>query len=256
MIKKKIIIGNWKMNPLTLKEAERLFKDTAKAIFETKKTEVVICAPYIYLEKLKKISKKIILGAQDAFWEDVGAFTGEISAEMLYNLGARYVILGHSERRAMGESNIDINKKIKASLKAGLVPIICVGEKERDHDHSYFNIVKTQIEECLAGVSKNVILKVIIAYEPIWAISSTVDRKDATAEDSREMATFIRKVLSDFSSPKIAGEVRILYGGSVNERDAREFLENGGVGGLLARRASLNAKKFIEIVKICETLNK
>src|ERR1035437_6404997 len=116
---------------------------------------------------------------------------------MIYNLGVRYVILGRSERRAMGENNQDINKKIKGSLVAGLIPILCVGESVRDESHSYFNLVKTQLEECLKGVSKNSISKVIIAYEPIWAISSTKDRKDATPNDSREMAIFIRKILFD-----------------------------------------------------------
>src|ERR1035437_8289233 len=235
---KKIIIGNWKMNPRSLKEAEKLFTDVAKNISDVKNTEIVICPPYLYLEKLNKISKKIILGAQDVFPGDVGAFTGEISAEMLYNIGARYVILGHSERRALGENNNDVNKKIKSALGAGLRPILCVGENTRDANHSYFNLVKTQIEECLAGISKNSINKIIVAYEPVWAISSTIDRKDATADDSREMAIFIRKILFDKFGNE-ASKVRVIYGGSVNEKDAEEFLKNGGVDGLLPGRASL-----------------
>ena len=256
MTKKIIIVGNWKMNPLILKEAEKLFFGVARGISGIKKTEVVICPPFLYLDKLKKISqKKISLGAQDAFAENVGAFTGEVSGEMLYNIGARYVILGHSERRALGEDNSDINKKIKSALMAGLRPILCVGENIRDENHSYFSLVKTQLEECLLGVSKNSISKIIIAYEPIWAISSTLDRKDATPDDSREMAIFIRKILSDKFGPE-ASHVRIIYGGSANEKDAEDFLKNGGVDGLLPGRASLDAKKFVEIVKICEALNK
>jgi triosephosphate isomerase len=215
----------------------------------------VLCPPYLYLEKLKKISRKIILGAQDAFGGDVGPFTGEVSAEMLYGLDVKYVILGHSERRALGESNSDVNKKIKGTLAIGVRPILCVGESARDESHSYFNFVKAQIEECLAGVSKNSISKIIIAYEPIWAISTTPDRRDATPDDSREMTIFIRKVLAD-KFGKEAYQVRILYGGSVNEKDASGFLHDGGVDGLLVGRASLDAKKFIEIVKTCETLNK
>ena len=251
---KKIIVGNLKMNPLTLKEAEKLFSGVAKEVSRVKKTEVVICSPFIYLERLKKIrTSKIKLGAQDAFGGDVGAFTGEISPFMLSSIGVRYVILGHSERRALGENNNDINKKIKASLSALLVPILCVGESVRDEGHSYFNLVKTQIEECLAGVSKNSISKIIIAYEPVWALSSTVNRKDATSADSREMTIFIRKILSDkFGSD--ASSTRIIYGGSVNEKSAEDFLKNGGVDGLLPGRASLNVKKFVEIVKICEAL--
>lgn len=262
-MKKKIIIGNWKMNPRTLKEAEKLFNVVAKGILNVKKTEVAICPPFIYLpafakamagkEKLKKLSKKISLGAQDAFWGDIGAFTGEVSGEMLYDIGARYVILGHSERRALGENNSDVNKKIKASLFAGLIPILCVGENARDESHSYFNLVKMQLEECLAGISKMIISKIIIAYEPIWAISSTLNRKDATSADCLEMVIFIRKILSDKFGPD-AGRMRIIYGGSVNEKDAEDFLKNGGVGGLLVGRASLDSKKFTQIISIAERL--
>lgn len=251
---KKIIVGNWKMNPLTLKEAEKLFSSVAKGISGIKKTEIVICPPFIYLEKLKKIkTSKINLGAQDAFYADLGAFTGEVSPDMLYNLGVKYVILGHSERRALGETNASVNKKIKASLSAELVPILCVGESLRDENHGYFNLVREQLGECLAGVSKNSISKIIVAYEPIWAISSTANRKDATPLDAREMAIFIRKILAD----KFGGEAqktRVIYGGSANEKDAEDFLKNGGVDGLLPGRASLTAKKFIEIIKIAEKI--
>lgn len=243
------------MNPVSQKEAQRLFSSTAKYISKIKKTEVVICPPFLYLENLKKLSKKISMGAQDAFWEDTGPFTGEVSAEMLYNAGVKYAILGHSERRALGESNSDINKKIKASISAGLVPILCVGENARDESHSYFNAVKVQLEECLEGVKRNLISKIIIAYEPVWAISSTLNRHDATPADSREMVIFIRKILSDKFGLE-ASSVRIVYGGSVNEKDASEFLKNGGVDGLLVGHAGLNAQKFGEIAKICEASDK
>lgn len=251
---KKIIIGNWKMNPLTLKGAEKLFSGVAKSIVGIKKTDVVICSPFLYLEKLKKLSRKISLGAQDAFFGDVGAFTGEVSGEMLYNIGVRYVILGHSERRAMGENDLDINKKIKSSLGAGLTVILCVGESERDENHSYFNLIKSQLEECLSGVSKTSVSKIIIAYEPIWAISSTANRKDATPSDSREMAVFIRKILSDKFGAE-ASNMRIIYGGSANEKDAEDFLRNGGVDGLLPGRASLDTNKFTAIIQIAESVS-
>ncbi len=253
---KKIIIGNWKMNPATSKDAEKLFEGVVKSISGIKKTDVVVCPPFLYLPSFAKASVgkgKIKLGAQDAFWGDIGAFTGEVSAEMIYNIGVKYVILGHSERRAMGENNADINKKVKAALVVGLIPILCVGEKQRDEDHSYFNLVKAQLEECLEGVKKNFTAKIIVAYEPIWAISTTIDRKDATSSDSREMAIFIRKILSDKFGPE-ASKIRVIYGGSVNEKDAGDFLKNGGVDGLLPGRASLDAKKFTEIVKIAENI--
>jgi len=252
---KKVIIGNWKMNPGSAKEAQKLFSDVAKAVSRIKKTEVVICSPFIYLEKLKNLSRKINLGAQDAFWGDVGPYTGEVSAEMLYDIGVRYVILGHSERRALGEESGDVNKKIKSALAAGLRPVVCVGESTREEDHGYFNLVKVQVEECLAGISKNSISKIIIAYEPVWALSSTVNRRDATPEDAREMAIFIRKILSDKFGAE-AVNMRIIYGGSVSGKDAKDFLQDGGVDGLLPGKASLDAKKFTEIIKIAENLEK
>ncbi len=244
---KKIIIGNWKMNPRTEKEAIKLAKASDFR-------DVVLCVPFIFLSAVKKVLKRAKLGAEDVAWGDVGAMTGEISAGMLYNLGVKYVILGHSERRALNESNLDVNKKIKAALASGLVPILCVGESVRDESHSYFNLVKTQLEECLDGVKKTSIAKIIVAYEPVWAISTTANRKDATPADSLEMSIFIRKILSDkFGSD--AGKTRIIYGGSANEKDAREFLENGGVDGLLPGRASLDPKKFAEIIKIAEKIS-
>ena len=242
------------MNPLTAREAEKLFNSVAGNVSKIKKTEVIICPPFIYLDRLKKLSKKISLGAQDAFPGEVGAFTGEVSAEMLYELGARYVILGHSERRTLGEQNSDINKKLKSALSASLRPILCVGEEKRDESHEYLNVVKTQIRECFNGIGKNLISKIIVAYEPVWAISSTPGRRDATSADSREMAVFVKKVISDLYSPESANNVRIIYGGSANEKDAADFLKNGGVDGLLSGRASLDAKKFAEIVKIAEKI--
>ena len=254
MQNKKIVIGNWKMNPRTFKEAEKLFSYVAKNVSRTKKTEIVICPPFVYLDRLSKIrTSKIKLGAQDCFGSDIGPFTGEVSPEMLYDIGVRHVILGHSERRVMGETNTLINKKIKGVLGAGLVSILCVGENERDDNHEYFNIVKSQIEECLAGVSRNSTSKIIIAYEPVWALSSTALRRDATPDDSREMTIFIRKILSDkFGSDAV--KVRIIYGGSVNDRDALGFLKDGGVDGVLPGKASLDAKKFTEIINTSENM--
>ncbi len=238
------------MNPLTLKEAEKLSSAVARAAAGIKKTEIVVCPPFIYLARLKKFSRKVLLGGQDAFWGDTGAFTGEISAEMLYELGARYVILGHSERRSL-EDNTIVNKKIKSALAAGLRPILCVGEKVRDTEHSYFNFVKKQIAEGLDGMPKNLIGKLLVAYEPVWAISSTPGRRDATPEDSNEMAIFIRKIMAD-KFGRDATKIKILYGGSANDRDAEEFLAKGGVDGLLVGRASLSAEKFSKIIRIAE----
>jgi triosephosphate isomerase len=258
MTKRKIVIGNWKMNPLSLKEAEKLFTNITKSVSSIKKTEIVICPPFLYLEKLKKISRKISFGAQNVFGRDTGAYTGEISGDMLYNIGARYVIVGHSERRnppnGEGETNGDVNKKVKASIGAGLRPILCVGENTRDENHEYLNFVKKQIEECLNGVSKNFIAKVIIAYEPVWAIGKGA--LPATPEEFREMNIFIKKILSDKFGVKEASKVKIIYGGSVDEKNALGFIEEGQADGFLPGRASLDPKKFSEIIKICEALSK
>lgn len=256
-----MVIANWKMNPETEKEALKWFSGFLKLITGIKKSEVVVCPPFIYLEKLSQTrSSKVKFGAQDLFSGDVGPFTGEVSAGMLAEMGLSYVILGHSERRSpvngIGETNEFINRKIKSALAFGLVPILCVGEKERDQDHNYFEIVKTQVLECLRGISKAQLLKVIIAYEPVWSISSTENRRDATADDAREMSMFIRKILSDVSSPEVAHNIKIIYGGSVNPKDAGEFIMKGEVDGLLVGKASLDPKKFFEIIKICEILSK
>ena len=259
-IAKKIVVGNWKMNPLSLQEAEKLFINIIKSVSNIRKTGMVICPPYTYLEplycllKTKSHKLKASLGAQDTFWGDTGAYTGEISGNMLYNIGAKYVIAGHSERRKMGENNNDVNKKIKASIEAGLAPILCVGESIRDKNHEYLNFIKIQIEECLNGISKNFISKVIVAYEPIWAIGKGA--YSATPEEFREMNIFIKKILSDKFGVKMVENIKIIYGGSVDEKNAEGFIKDGKADGFLTGRASIDSKKFSKIVKICEALSK
>lgn len=238
------------MNPASGKEAEIVFNEIAKKA-DFKNIEVVVCPPYLYLEKLKKLSKKITLGAQDVSCEERGAFTGEISAQMLIDAGVKYVIIGHSERRKLGETNFDINKKIKTALFFGLKPIVCIGETKRDDNHEYFEVVKNQIKECLDGINKNLLSKIVIAYEPVWALSTTKDRRDATAADSHEMVIFIKKILTDKFGTKTKLP-RIIYGGSVNEKNCFDFLTNGGVEGGMPGAASLHANKFLEIIKIAE----
>ena len=250
---KKIVIGNWKMNPLSLKEAEKLFTGILKIKKEKLKTDVVACPPFIYLEKLSKISKKISLGAQDVFYEKEGAYTGEISGEMLYNLGARYTIIGHSERRKMGEENIDVNKKIKSALAFGLTPIVCVGERVRDENHEYLSLIKAQVEEGFAGIVKTSVPKIIIAYEPVWAIGKNAVR-EATAEEFREMKIFIRKILTDKFGKTVAESIRTIYGGSANPKNANDFLVNGQADGFLGGRDSLTPEKFVEIINITEKI--
>lgn len=255
MKKAPLIVGNWKMNPRTIIEARKLFhavKEDAGGV----KAEIVLCPPAVFIGDLISLAssgKTILLGAQNMFFEEEGAFTGEISAPMLKSLSVKYVIVGHSERRAMGETDEMISQKVRAGVKAGLTVVLCVGERERDTESAYLQVLKSQIIASLDGVPGKSMGKIVIAYEPIWAIGE----RSAGAVDANallETIIFIRKVLNDIYGQKIAHSVKVLYGGSVDEKNAGTFLKDGGAGGLLVGRASLQAKKFIEIIKIADTL--
>ncbi len=254
MRNKKLIIGNWKMNPVKAALAKANFLAIKKGIQTAKNVDVAIAAPFVYLSELSKIvSARLSLAAQNAAGEKEGPFTGEVSPDMLAACKVKYVILGHSERRALGETNELISCKIKATLKAKLTPVLCVGETDREHGMWHLSLVKTQIEECLAGLPKTVVKNLVIAYEPVWAISSTPGHKDAKPADFEEMRIYIRKVLTDMFGGS-ATDVTILYGGSVDETNAAGFLIEGGADGLLPGRASLTPKKFIKIIEIANAI--
>lgn len=241
----RIIVANWKMNPQSQKEAEVLFSESNKNV---KKHKIIICPPFPFLFIFKKIkNKKISLGAQDVGVEIEGSHTGEISPKMLVNMGVRYVIVGHSECRTEGETNQIINKKILNLLKLKISPIICVGENKRDNDGFYLSFIKEQLENCLSGVTSSQMKNLIIAYEPVWAIGKNATR-EATKEEFVEVKIFIKKVISDIYGPKIAHSIPILYGGSVNQNNAKSFVEDGGADGLLVGRDSINPKKFSAIL--------
>jgi triosephosphate isomerase len=245
---KKLIIANWKMNPERPKGASLLFENFLKFLNFSRNFQVIVCAPYVYLDNLSNLAgKEIKLGAQDvSLFKNTGSHTGEVSALMLKNLKTKYCIVGHSERRAEGESNEDINQKVKELLKNSIIPILCVGEKERDSSHSYLDFIKDQLEGCLNGVSKKDISKIIIAYEPVWAIGKGATRV-ASGEEFQEISIFIRKILSDQFENKSVSKLRIIYGGSVTAKSIEEFLAQGA-DGFLVGRASLDLKKFNKIV--------
>lgn len=256
-MRKKLIVGNWKMNPRTVALARSNFLAIKKGAKECKNVTAAIAAPFVFLPELSKsASAGLALGAQNVSAEKEGAFTGEVSAAMLSGMKVSYVIIGHSERRSLGETNEFINKKIKIALASGLTPIICVGEKERTeaHDMWYLSVVKTQLEECLAGLPKAAVGKIVIAYEPVWALSSTANRRDATPDDCVEMHIYIKKVLSDMFGAGAGMNATILYGGSVDEKNALGFLTAGHADGLLPGRASLTPKTFISILKIANEI--
>ena len=256
---KKLIIANWKMTPDSAKEAAELFNATEKAAKKARNAKVVICPPFVYLglfsKNLKPKSYKLKpdLGAQDVFWENNGSYTGGISAKMLKNSGVKYVIIGHSERRRLGETDEMINKKIKAALKNKLNVVFCVGERERDEEGRYFYFVKDEITKGLEKIPSKFFKNLIVAYEPVWAISSGEKKGKArfhpdTPEDAYQMATYIKRLLVSMSG-KVGRNVPILYGGSVDVKNAKDFLTKGNTDGLLVGRTSWNAKKFSELLK-------
>lgn len=248
---KSIVVANWKMNPQTAKEAVLLFRAVSRGIHGIKNIDVVIAPPFPHLGMLHASSFKFhgALAAQDCFWEDRGAFTGEVSPTMLKALGVSHIIIGHSERRMhLGETDDMVNKKIKAALKAGLTPILCVGEKTRERANEIPALVGEQVKKVLAGLKKNEFKNGIIAYEPVWAIGTgTAD----TAEGATRAAMYIRKVVRDMFGGKIADSLRVIYGGSVSAKNAASFISRDirGMEGLLVGGASLKADEFIQIVK-------
>ncbi len=248
---KKLIVGNWKMNPSSQAEAKRLAGDIKRGAGKSKKADLVVCPPFACLPEIKKILNKsrVALGAQDMFWEPTGAYTGEISGDMLKDSGVKFVIVGHSERRALGETDEMVNKKVKAALKQKLVPVVCVGEKERDTHGYYLANVKKQIEHAFAGVPGTLLKNCVIAYEPVWAVGNS-GFHTATPHDAVEMAIFIKKTLADSHSAKRAHDVRVLYGGSVSPKNAGEFLGQKEIAGLLVGRESLDAVKFLSIAAL------
>lgn len=248
MSQNKVIIANWKMNPQSLSLSEGIFDGILKLTKKSRGVDIIVCPPFPFLSIIKKSkSKNIYLGAQDVFEEPSGSYTGEISAKMLTSLKVKYVIIGHSERRKLGETNQIINKKIINALKSKLLPILCVGETSRDNNGFYLATVKQQLVECLDQVPKNKMKNIIIAYEPVWAIGSFAKR-EATKEEFIEMQIFIKKIISDLYGLNVANTVRIVYGGSVHPENAKEFIESGA-SGLLVGRDSLDPVKFGKIVE-------
>ena len=247
---KPLIVANWKMNPQTLAEAKGLFNAIKNSMSRANDVEVVICPPFIYISTFQQSNDSIIkLGAQDCFWEQKGAFTGEVSPKMLKNSGVEYVIIGHSERRRyLQETDEMINKKIRAALKIGLSPIFCVGDKNRSSKED-IKEVGQQLKKGLYGLKKLNLSKLIITYEPVWAISTASGASAATPKDAKEGLFYIKNTLYKLLSKSSALKIRIIYGGSVNAGNARDFINIAGFQGLLVGEASLNKKQFVKIIE-------
>lgn len=251
---KKLIIGNWKMYPASIKDAKAKFVGIRKVASNLRNVQTVICPPFVYGSELKKLvtGHRCTIGAQNAWTENEGAFTGEVSPAMIASLGLNYVILGHSERRAGGETDELINKKVLAAIKVKLTVVLCVGEQERDPDGEYLKLIAAQLRADLKGVQKKDLAQLVIAYEPIWAIGKNALRA-ATAEDALEVAISIKKSLADLYGGE-AGKVEILYGGSVDAKNAGEFLLKSNVSGLLVGRASLDVNIFTKILESADKI--
>lgn len=246
---KPLIIANWKMNPETEQEARDIALEIKEGIKNIKGLNTVICPPVIFMDSVKKtLGKSISLGAQDAFVGLGSSHTGEISLEMIKKTGAKYILVGHSERRETEDTEEEIREKVSGVLKSGLKAVLCIGENERSEHGDYYHEVKIQIISALTGLQKKYTKNLFIAYEPVWAIGNK-ENNALGSESLFEMAIFIKKILSDLFGTEIAKNIPILYGGSVNKNNAKELLENGKVNGLLVGRESLKTKNFIEMIK-------
>ncbi len=255
-MRKLIIAGNWKMNKTSF-EAVELINSLKRELVDVTAVDMIVCPPFTALTEVCDllVDTNIGLGAQNLHWEDSGAFTGEISAPMIKGVGASYVIIGHSERRQFfGETDETVNKKLKAALKHGLTPIVCIGEtlKERE-DNRTFSIIKTQAEGSLAGLNEQEIQKVVIAYEPVWAIGTG---KTATSAQAQEVHQYIREILTKIYSQPVAEQIRIQYGGSVKSENIAELTSQKDIDGALVGGASLQAESFAKIVKNCLNVRK
>jgi triosephosphate isomerase len=253
--RKRIIAGNWKMNK-TVSEAVELSTAIRMELSETNDVDVVLCPPFTALASVAETLEgtTISYGAQNMHWEASGAYTGEISPFMLRGLYCHYVILGHSERRTyFGETDEMINRKAKAALAATLRPIVCVGETlEERESGDHMSIVAGQVKASLADISEADLKKTVIAYEPVWAIGTGLT---ASPEQAQEMHAFIRKEVASLCSEAAADAIRIQYGGSMKPANAEELLAQPDIDGGLIGGASLEARSFVELVKIAKTRN-
>ncbi|TCS79326.1 triose-phosphate isomerase [Pectinatus cerevisiiphilus] len=247
-MRKPIIAGNWKMNN-TIAAGTQLIKDLAPLVKENNKVDIVVCPTYTALAAVAEAAKgtNVHVGAQNVHWAKNGAFTGEISTDMLKEIGVEYVIIGHSERREyFGETDEGVNKRSKAALAAGLTPIICCGETLKTREAGTTNsFVKGQIEAALNEMTTNDVAKVVIAYEPIWAIGTG---KTATFEQAEEVCAVIRKTVAAKFDQATADKVRIQYGGSVKPNTIDGLMQKPNVDGALVGGASLKAPDFARIV--------
>ena len=250
-MRKKIVAGNWKMNK-TASEAAALIDGIKKEVVDVTKVDVVVCPPFTNLQVAAAAcaGSNVKLGAQNVHWEASGAYTGEISAAMLKDLGVEYVIIGHSERRQyFGETDATVNARTKAALAAGLIPIVCVGETLAERDAGNMEtVVVRQTKAGLDGLGGD-LAKVVIAYEPVWAIGTG---RTASPAQAQEVHALIRRTLAEIADGDLANTIRIQYGGSMKPENAKELMSQPDIDGGLIGGAALKADSFAAIVKAGE----
>lgn len=246
---KKLIVGNWKLYIDSPKAAKELYRAVANTARAAKRTQVVVCPQMPLLGLFASApASSIRLGAQDAFWDIEPKHTGGSSVYALRSLGVSHVILGHSEMRAAGETSRIVSLKAQAVVKHGLTAVVCIGENERDARGAYLTHLDEQIRQSLAGIARPRLASIVIAYEPIWAIGKSAN--DAmTPAVLHETTLFIKKILVSMYGRKSGTSVRVLYGGSVESKNAGSLMRDGAVDGFLVGHASVDAKEFATIIK-------
>lgn len=244
-----LIAGNWKMFK-TPTQAKKFLTELKDVVTDVTNVEIMAAPPFTALAAAQEILgySNIKIGAQNVFWEDEGAFTGEISAPMLKDLGCEYVIIGHSERRQyFGETDETVNKRIAAALKANLAPVMCVGETDDERkSEKTFSVLDKQIQKGLQGLDINLLARLVIAYEPVWAIGTG---NTATSAQAEEVHAFLREKLAQMFGSDFAAKIRILYGGSVKPANIKELMSQENIDGALVGGASLEAESFTQIIK-------
>ena len=245
---KAMVFANWKMNPKTFREAKKLFEETKKMSQKARGLSVIVAPPSIYIRELSALNKggKVALGVQHARAEEGGAHTGDISLAQARDAKVSYVLIGHAERRAQGETNDDTRRKVAAALAAKITPVLCVGEEVRTASGEYFEVIREQLRIALKDVPSTKLSKVVIVYEPIWTVG-----KDTTMNprDMHEMSIFIRKAVVEAYGDE-GHNLTILYGGSVDDSNAAAMLSEGDVKGLLIGRAGLDASEFSRLLQV------
>jgi triosephosphate isomerase len=248
-MKTNLIIANWKMNPVKPALAKKIFTGTVAGARTKKHTSVVVCPPTLFLPELAKLPrvKNVALGAQDVFYEEQGARTGQTSPAMVRPYKVTHAIIGHSERRELGESNDLVARKVAYAISEGLTAVVCIGERERKDDGSYYTFVREELDAVLVPLQRKDLARLVIAYEPVWAIGKSA-AEAMQPRELHEMVLFIRKVLTERFGRAPASRVPVLYGGAVKADNAEEIVRAGGVDGLLVGSASLNPKEFTKII--------